>query len=581
MLFIAHSLVAVVIFAAGKQTMIESFAKRLYRSVLTRHLFFLAITLITVVGIGYHFGTFDQVFHIPYLKKSIDPSLYPGDTFLDLRFFHYSYFWFFFRPFLRLGVLEPVMFAAHVLATYFTFWMLWEFSITLFKSPLTALISTVAFMFPHIGLPGFTVIEFSLLNRTFVLPFLLAAMVLYLRRCYWPAFLILGLMYNLHVISVGFVLAMLLLDCVLRWRQIGWRNILIGLVVFAIGAAPVFVWKVHHAGIDFSLRPEVLDVAARGTLGTIYYIISDQPHILADTFCGIGTLLMFLSSWRTKPSMEHDRSMMNFVYAVGVVLVIQVITTYWLPVTIIIQMQILRVAFYLQIFAYLYFAHLIVQRYIEGHLSKIDFWVQSGAFIVIPAPLITWLLWVARNWIGRQRWRQIAVVMLYVGGTMIVAPIAWQNDTWRPGIYMYGPRTSWIDAQLWAKNNTSKDTRFITPPHIYGNYVADWRVFSERPAVATLPELQEVPFYPEYLPDWKKRFEAVAPGAVERFEHNYFTSRVYTAESFYSLTSVDMIHIAREYHASYLVVEKPYLYDFPVAYQNSEFIIYDLREYVE
>jgi hypothetical protein len=273
--------------------------------------------------------------------------------------------------------------------------------------------------------------------------------------------------------------------------------------------------------------------------------------------------------------------MMNFVYAIGIVLVVQVITTYWLPVTIIIQMQILRAAFYLLIFAYLYFVHLIVRSYQEGHLTRIDFWVQVRASIVIFAPPVTWLLWFVRTWIGRQRWRQTAAVALYIGSTVIVVPIAWQNDIWHPGIYMYGPHTPWVDAQVWAKDNTPKDARFITPPHIYGNYVSDWRVFSERSTVATLPELQEVPFYPEYLPDWEKRFEAVAPGATERFNYNYFTSRVYTSEAFYSLTPEDLIHVAREYHASYLVVEKPHFQEFPVLYENTEFVIYDLREYIE
>lgn len=560
--------------------MITTFAEQLSQSARARHLFFLVITLITVGSIGYLFGTFDQDIHIPYLKQSVDPNLYPGDPFLTLRFFHYSYFWYLFQPFLRLGILEPVMFAVHLLMTYLTFWMLWEFSFTLFKCPLTALVTSVALIFPHVGLCGYSIFEFSLLNRTFVLPFLLAAMVSYLRRHYWPAFLVLGLMYNLHVLSVAFVLAMLLLDCLLRWRQVGWRNIVLGLILFVIGAAPVFFWKVSHTGIDFSLRPEILDVAARGTLGQLYYTLSSDVTTLGITLCGIGTLGMFVTAWRNAPSTEHNRAMMNFVYAIGIIVAIQIITTYWLPVTIILQMQILRVAFYLLIFAYLYFAHLIVQGYREGHLSKSDFRIQAGAFIVLVAPPLPWLLWLARKWIGQQRWRQVAAAALIAAGMATTVGIALKDNLWYFGVHIYGPRSPWVDAQLWAKNHTPKDTRFITPPQMGSFTVPDWRVFSERPPVATLPELQEAPFYPESLADWKKRFEAVAPGAIERFRYDYFSSRVYTAEAFYSLTSEDLIHVAQEYHASYLVIEKPHLHDFPAAYENAEFVIYDLSEYI-
>ncbi|MBN1431061.1 MAG: hypothetical protein JXB07_22015 [Anaerolineae bacterium] len=560
--------------------MIESFAKQLSSSARNRHCFFFVITLITVIGIGYHFGTFDQVFHIPYLKKSINPGLYSDDPFLDLRFFHYSYFWMFFQPFLRLGILEPAMFLAHVLATYLTFWALWELSITLFDNPLAALISTVAFIFPHISLPGFIVFEFSLLNRTFVLPFLLTAMVFYMRRRYWPAFLLLGLMYNLHVVSVSFVLPMLLLDCVLRRREIGWKNILGGLILFGIGAFPVLQWKAAHTGIDISLRPEALVVPARGMLGSIYYMISDQPNILVDTLSGIGTLLLFLTGRRANPS-SHDRVMTNFVYAIGIILVVQVITTYWLPITIIIQMQILRAAFYLLIFAYLYFAHVLARCHQDGCLSKYDTIIQIGAFIVVPVPLLTWIIWIARKWIGRWRWSQITVATFLIAGMFATMMLTRKGDMWHPGLYIYGPRTPWVDAQLWAKEHTPLDTNFITPPHIFSEYVPDWRVFSERSTIATLPELQEVPFEPDYLPGWMERFEAVAPGAIEHFNYNRFATTIYTAEAFYGLSSEALLDVAREYHASYLVVEKPHLHDFPIVYENADFIIYDLQAHIK
>ncbi len=44
-----------------------------------RHLLFIALTLVTVFINGYHYGTFDQVFHIPFLKSLADPQLFPGD----------------------------------------------------------------------------------------------------------------------------------------------------------------------------------------------------------------------------------------------------------------------------------------------------------------------------------------------------------------------------------------------------------------------------------------------------------------------------------------------------------------------
>ena len=161
-----------------------------------RSLFFLTAALLSILLIGYHFGTFDQIVHIPFLKATADPSLYPGDAFVALRTPPISYFWYFFVPFYRWGSLEVTMFAAHVLATTLTFAAFWRLSLTLFGDPVAGTLAVITFIFPHFGFLGFPVIEFSLLNRTFVLPFLLFVIDLYLSRHYVRAFLLLGLTFQ-------------------------------------------------------------------------------------------------------------------------------------------------------------------------------------------------------------------------------------------------------------------------------------------------------------------------------------------------------------------------------------------------
>jgi len=78
---------------------LAALSHRLVASRFQRHVLFLAATGCTIAFMGYYFGTFDQVIHIPFLKKDVFPSLYPGDPFFELSAQHYSYFWFFFRPF--------------------------------------------------------------------------------------------------------------------------------------------------------------------------------------------------------------------------------------------------------------------------------------------------------------------------------------------------------------------------------------------------------------------------------------------------------------------------------------------------
>jgi hypothetical protein len=88
--------------------------------------------------------------------------------------------------------------------------------------------------------------------------------------------------------------------------------------------------------------------------------------------------------------------------------------------------------------------------------------------------------------------------------------------------------------------------------------------------------LLEIAIVPDYTDTWKERFETIAPGALARFRGDIFESRQITAQAFYSLSAGDVLRAARRYGASYLVVEKPHTYDFPVAYENEQFVIYRL-----
>jgi hypothetical protein len=557
--------------------MLLALANRLADSAGRRHALFLGAAIFTLVFTGYHFGTFDQTIHIPFLKKSVDPGLYPGDPFFDLRFEHYSYFWFFFRPFLRLGVLEEAMLAIHVLVTYMTFAALWTLSMTLFRSPLAALLSSLALMFPHIGFAGFPIIEFSLLNRTFALPFLLGATALYLRRQYLLAFGLLGLMYNVHVISTQFVLAMFVFDMVLRWRQVGLKRLGAGLGLFLAGASPVLAWKLGGSPVDFGLRPEWYSMVARGTLYNLFYLLPPYPHILVMTFSGASALLMFAIARRHSPAPDHDRTMTNFVLAGLIILAVQYFTARWLPITIIIQSQIIRVGVFLLIFGYLYFGAYLACRYADRRRDPSGYDTLAGAYASFTLPVAPVAVWALERAVGSPGLRRVLVwsaLLLLFAGTM---GIALAFGAWAPGVHPYGPQTAWEEAQVWARDNTARQAVFITPPHIWWLYQSDWRVFSERSTVVTLSDLLEIALVPGYFDTWHQRFEAVAPGAAGRFRGNYFENKEITAQAFYANSAADFIGLGQRFEAGFLVVERPHQYALPLLYENEAFRIYALE----
>jgi len=556
--------------------MLAAVANRIAQTPARRHLLFLAATVVTVLFVGYHFGTFDQTIHIPFLKKFANPGLYPGDPFLELRMQHYSYFWFLLQPLYRAGLLELGLFVGHVATVYGTFWALWGLSQTLFQDDLAAVFTVVAFVFPHVGFAGFPVIEFSLLNRTFVLPFLLVAFNLYLQRRVIAAYALLGVMYNLHVISAQFVLAMFLFAGLLELRRVKWWRIGLGLVVFLAAAAPVLLWKLGDSPIDLTSRPEWFTIIARGNLYNLFYLLPPYPHILLVTASGFAALLLFGIARRLPRADPLDYTVTLFIGAALIILGVQIITAQWLPITIIIQSQIIRAGMFVLIFGYIYFAAYLADQYRRRTWATFDFAALLGSYVFIVLPSAPLVVWCFLRLVRAQAWRR-----LLVGGTLVVSlatmfGVGLGYDMWEPGLHIYGPKTDWEAAQVWARDNTPVDALFITPPQIWWLYQSDWRVFSERSTVATLSELLEAAFAPDYLDYWKPRFEALAPGALEQFRGDYFENKRLTAAAYYGLTTTDFVSLGKRFRADYLVIEKPHAYDLPVVYENQHFVIYAL-----
>lgn len=542
-----------------------------------RHIFFLSLAILATAINGYHYGTFDQVFHITFLQKFLHPELYPDDPFLGLRYYHFSYFWFPFVPLLKAGLLEIGMFIVHLLTVYSTIWMFWSLSELLFHSPIANLTLTIALLFPHLGFPGFQIIEFSLLNRTFVLPFILGSIWLYLKDKKLLAFFLLGLMFNLHVIYAIFALCMLLLNEAIGYRWRNWWQPLLRMAAFVMAGSPVLIWRMQTGnGIDLTLRPEILDLVSRGLLFTVYYPIAWIPHVIGNLVAGFGTVWAFVSGYRLSPKNTLHLTMRNFALAIVILIGVGVIASYLLPVTIFLQMQLLRVGVFMLYFGMLYASYFITEQFNRGNLNKIEFFLIGLSFILLINPLAAIALYYLVLALKKTRFQPAWLIPVVIVFQAITVWVSIRSELWAPGFHIYGPNTPWREVQEWAQDNTPVDAKFITPPHQFWHYTPDWRVFSERASLATIPEIMEIPFDPSFEESFRERFGALAPGAIEKFNGNYMQSLQFTEQAFYSNTTTDFVSLGCQFGADYLVVEADHPAELDSIYENSEFIVYRL-----
>ena len=558
---------------------LEDFANRIAHQRLLRHLLFLAAAILSITIIGYHFGTFDQAIHIPFLKAGADPSLYPGDAFIALRQTQYSFFWFAFWPFYLWGHLEVTLFAVHLLAIYLTFWAAWSLSLTLFKDALAGLVGMAAFVFPHIGFLGFPVIEFSLLNRTFVLPFLLFAINLYLQKRYLAAFLLLGLMTNLHALSANLVTAMLIFVSLVEIRRVGIAKVFQGAGLFLIAAAPVLLMKANSSQLgDWSLRPEWLSIVARGVLSQIFYPFTPTFYVLLPTICGFCAVGLFLVAHGVSPAPHHERTICLMLIAAFLIFGVGVFTAQVLPVTILIESQVNRVGLFILIFAYLHFANYLVREYRARRMNQASFVLLAGTFYVSAFPIFPLAVWGLLRRLKPGRLNMGWTTTGIIGSIGFCVPIAIgvAGGLWQPGIHVFARQTAWYEVQRWARDHTPPEAVFITPPEKWWLFEPEWRVFSERSTLVELSDLLEVALAPQYLNTWLARFNTLAPGAVEQFNGNIYDSVRLTRQAYYSLTDQALLQAACTYQAEYLVIEKPHTRNFPLLYENQRYIIYSL-----
>jgi hypothetical protein len=226
-----------------------------------------------------------------------------------------------------------------------------------------------------------------------------------------------------------------------------------------------------------------------------------------------------------------------------------------------------------------------------------DFLVRGGGFksafvpvYLVGIPLLTTLiLHTYKNRIGRFYGNLIAIVIIFV---CLSAVWLVESDKYTRWYNRNHERAaSYMDLQLWVKNNTEVDALFMPDPtHYYG-----WRDFSERSSFGNLREWgysgivyrSEKSVYDEGVRRIKEFGIDIGKIGLEviRDYPDFPYSDVLTGEvrkKYYQMDHEKLLDLATRYGIDYFIMEKSYM-TIPVrlipVYENEHFIIFAAKKF--
>ncbi|GEM_PF-3593146 len=570
---------------------------------------------------GYIFGYHDHSVQIPYIWWKLNPSLYPRDLLSESFPYYFALVWDWVAWASLYIPLKYLLLILHIFFRWLFFESLYYLGLTLSNNKITALLSAAAFLFPLHTL-GDWVPSPAFVHANVALPGVIYALAFFFRGKILLSFILVGLLFNVHVmhaVFLGFVLFFILLRRreVFRTFQF-WTGVALGVLL----ALPTFIPMAKSIG--FPVGPDWINVIRLRAAHHIFPFTWTWPWLsfCIYLFCGYQAFRRISIHYRQESVMVGA--------AVLTLCIIGIVFSEIYPIPFIMRMHIFRsVVIFIIVLTVLishYFANelliakrqaaftpyqafliigttaLIYSAYIPLLASSLYLSSKRRNAIlpfvglILLFPFMVWALTSLQyavplsSYFKAEALKVVVVLMTsvllsgllfheqlypvfkipvrptrtisYLGLIILSLLVIYWKERIRTQDDFVQRLPEWIDVQVWARDHSNPDDCFLTPPKYEG-----FRVFSRRSIIADWKDGTASFWYPPLASRWLERMIEL---------HYIDRDTLHVIDRYESLSREEILNLSRRYNCCYAVFLRPVKESLTVVYYNREFVVYSI-----
>lgn len=550
----------------------------------------LMMTVFTFAAINinqYLYGIDNQTFKIPFLKKFLNPNLYPHDPLVEQGIYFYTFFW------KALGLLihylsikmTVLFFLVHGVSLFFIFLAVYCLANLLFRSENVALLATFFLLFSKDLIGGDATIYRVLDSAMVARPILLFAMYYFLKDRFLRSYMLQGAAFLIHPLSAVYMILILGILSLVNMKRISLKRFSICVAALILLMSPSLIWKMLYSPASlnlFAADPKWVELLRLRSSHHLFPFSWEKGTILQTGLY----LLAFLVSWKRKPEWRYHRMIVYSSLTMFFLWGAATIFSEWWPVPIILQLQFFRSSYFLYIFILLYIANYAYHSFgpntrlatkgiaivLTGALLyDARFWqIAVGLFILFALGRVFYQYFYQRDFSGIYFKLSLNLMVLFLGMSAFLI---------RGGISIENAqKPDWLAVQVWAKEHSARDDLFIIPPLIG---IEGFRVESERSSYGDWKDGTVMFFNPAYSYEWYRRMRRLGYEPPDSPEFAFDVIDAQLERGYINIAEDDFLNIVREMPAEkgkVFVVrfrEYPPL-NFPVVYKNDHFVVCEI-----